>query len=133
MDPSDWDLVARENRILTARLLRSEEQRARLEEHSEKKTWMLRQLFVEKEEARRELEERHDQLETLLKDLRDSERQLRKASDAKNSFLASVTHELRTPLAGIIGLASILKGARPGAETQEFVSGILHSADSLMA
>jgi signal transduction histidine kinase len=55
---------------------------------------------------RRRLEEMR--LRALVDQLRESERRLHDANEAKSQFLSRMSHEFRTPLNGIVGLASIL-------------------------
>jgi PAS domain S-box-containing protein len=55
-----------------------------------------------------------------------------RASVEKSNFLARMSHEIRTPMNGIIGLASILLGARLSEEDLERVRGIHQSANNLL-
>jgi signal transduction histidine kinase/BarA-like signal transduction histidine kinase len=54
------------------------------------------------------------------------------ANEAKSSFLATISHELRTPMNGILGLSEILLGSGLDAEQQEYVELIKGSANSLL-
>ena len=52
-----------------------------------------------------EQDARRDELET---DLRRSEAEARQAADAKSRFLAAMSHEVRTPLNGVVGYTELL-------------------------
>lgn len=67
----------------------------------------------------------------------DRERALRQAETqanlAKSAFLANVSHEVRTPLNGVIGLAQELEETELDASQQQLVSIIRSSGDLLLA
>ncbi|WP_320007929.1 response regulator [Maridesulfovibrio sp.] len=54
------------------------------------------------------------------------------ANEAKSSFLATISHELRTPMNGILGLSEILLSTGLAVEQQEYVELIKASASSLL-
>lgn len=54
-------------------------------------------------------------------------------SRAKSNFLASMSHEIYTPLAGVIGMAEILKQSRLTKEQEEYLDVIVSSAGNLMS
>ena len=53
------------------------------------------------------------------------------ANEAKTRFLANVSHEVRTPLNGIIGMAELLAGTRLDAEQETYVAAIRSSGAAL--
>jgi len=55
------------------------------------------------------------------------------ASRAKSAFLATITHEMRTPMNGVLGMAEILLGTPMSAEQQEAVELIRASATGLLS
>ncbi len=61
-----------------------------------------------------ELEQTNRGVVALYAELEEKSERLREASEAKNRFWANVSHELRSPLNSIIGLARLLTG--PGSE-----------------
>jgi signal transduction histidine kinase/CheY-like chemotaxis protein len=53
------------------------------------------------------------------------------ANEAKSRFLATVSHEVRTPLNGILGMAELLAGTRLDAEQATYVAAIRGSGSAL--
>lgn len=54
------------------------------------------------------------------------------ANKAKSEFLATMTHELRTPMNGVLGMAQILEETELSPEQRESVDVILRSGSSLL-
>ena len=52
-------------------------------------------------------------------------------SQAKSAFLATISHELRTPMNGVLGAAQLLERAPLDESAQELVAVIRHSGDNL--
>jgi predicted ATPase/signal transduction histidine kinase/ActR/RegA family two-component response regulator len=75
---------------------------------------LLESLRLSKEEAERAREEAE------------------RASRAKSEFLASVNHELRTPMNGIIGMIELLRGTDLDEEQSDFLATARTSAEQLM-
>jgi len=74
-----------------------------------------------------------------ITDRKHHEEELRKAKElaeagtqAKNEFIASVSHEFRTPMNGILGLSEMLKGTPLDPEQLDLLKGIISSAESLL-
>ena len=55
------------------------------------------------------------------------------ASEAKSRFLATMSHEVRTPLSGILGMADLLREARLDAEYASYVEAIRSSGAALVS
>ena len=55
------------------------------------------------------------------------------ANRARGAFLATMTHELRTPLSGVIGMAGLLRDTRLDDEQRGYVEAINNSASVLQA
>jgi two-component system, sensor histidine kinase RpfC len=70
-------------------------------------------------------------LASLLKALTDAVDEARRANEAKSRFLASMSHELRSPLNGIIGMSELLSAMRLNTEQRECADVIQTSAQTL--
>lgn len=55
------------------------------------------------------------------------------ANRAKSDFLAMISHEMRTPLNGVIGMVELLMGTSLQPDQQELAQVILHSSHSLVS
>ncbi len=55
------------------------------------------------------------------------------ANDAKSQFLAMVSHEVRTPLNGILGMAGLLESTALTAEQKTYVSAVASSGQALLS
>ena len=53
-------------------------------------------------------------------------------SEAKSRFLSTVSHEVRTPLAGVIGLVELIAFQCPDEETRAMVNAALDSSRRLL-
>ncbi len=97
-----------------------------LEERVEKRTRELEETMVRlKEEA----EKRSIVEEGLKKEKLETEMALR----ARNEFIATMSHEVRTPLSGILGVAEYLSEMHlPVTEMKKYISLIRSSGESLL-
>ena len=71
-------------------------------------------------------------LSTLLRTLQEAIAEAQRANEAKSRFLATMSHELRSPLNGIIGMAELMHGTRLAPEQREYAEVIHTSAQSLL-
>lgn len=55
------------------------------------------------------------------------------ANRAKSAFVASISHDLRTPLHGVLGMSELLEQTHLTPEQQEYVAAIKESGDTLQA
>jgi PAS domain S-box-containing protein len=81
--------------------------------------WAIIRDITEKKRVQQEL--------TLAKDLAET------ASRAKSEFLATISHEIRTPITGIVGMAELLEGTTLNPTQKSYLSTILSSSDTLLA
>src|SRR6202008_1645247 len=58
-----------------------------------------------------------------------AQRQAQEANDAKSAFLNMVTHELRAPMNGAIGMASALQATALDARQNDYVEPLVRSGD----
>jgi Signal transduction histidine kinase len=70
-------------------------------------------------------------LSSLLRDLHRVTEEARRANAAKTRFLATMSHELRSPLNGIIGMAELMRSTKMSVEQREFAEVIHASAQTL--
>jgi len=100
--------------------------------------------MAEREKAENALREARDHLEELV-DLRMSQmveinaelirakKEAEQASLAKSQFMANISHELRTPMNGILGGAQFLRESNLPQELQEFITIMIQSSHRLMS
>ncbi|WP_457653785.1 rhodanese-like domain-containing protein [Rhodocaloribacter sp.] len=79
----------------------------------------------------RKLEEELVERKRIERDLRKAKREAEEMSRLKSAFLSNMTHEIRTPLAGILGITAILSEEISG-EHREFIHLIENSGKRLL-
>lgn len=70
---------------------------------------------------------------SLLRKLHRARLEAERANKARGHFLATMTHELRTPLIGILGMARLMQDTPLDAEQKEYLHSIRSSAQLLRA
>ncbi len=88
--------------------------------------------LAEVEEARQLLEQRTSQLARQAADLAVAREAAEQSARVKSSFLANMSHKIRTPMNGILGMAALLSETPLSEEQQEYVHAIRQSGDALM-
>jgi signal transduction histidine kinase/ActR/RegA family two-component response regulator len=69
----------------------------------------------------------------LIEELEAARDRANAASEAKSSFLGVISHELRTPMNGVLGAAQLLGATRLDAGQREYLSIIRNSGDNLLS
>jgi len=79
-----------------------------------------------------ELDAANKKLQELTEHLLTAKEMAEQALEAKSKFLATVSHEVRTPMSGIIGLSELLAQQDLGPENNEAARAIFDSAQRLL-
>jgi two-component system, NarL family, sensor histidine kinase BarA len=82
--------------------------------------------------ATQELRESLELLEHQNSELTITRQQALSANQAKSAFLANISHEIKTPMNGILGFVKLLKGSNPSQEQADYLYTIEQSADNLL-
>ena len=105
-------------RSMAVRQITVEELKATIEARVERRTAQLQQSRA--------------QFEIANAELRAASARAEESSRAKSAFLATVSHEVRTPMNGIIGVAELLHDTRLSPDQAEYVQIIARSGHSLL-
>lgn len=82
--------------------------------------------------AKEEAEHLNEKLAEALDKAHESERKAQEASEAKSAFLSMVSHEIRNPLNGVIGMTSLLRETNLDEAQEDYVETIHNSGSSLL-
>ena len=69
----------------------------------------------------------------LIEELESARDRANAANDAKSNFLGVISHELRTPMNGVLGAAQLLSATRLETTQREYLSIIRNSGDNLLS
>jgi two-component system, sensor histidine kinase len=81
----------------------------------------------------RQLRQRRVALEELAANLGQARREAESASQAKSAFLANISHEIRTPFHGLMGMLSLLRETGLAPKQIDYLRTATESADHLLA
>jgi two-component system, sensor histidine kinase len=81
----------------------------------------------------RQLRQRRVVLEELAANLGQARREAESASQAKSAFLANISHEIRTPFHGLMGMLSLLRETGLAPKQIDYLRTATESADHLLA
>ncbi len=81
----------------------------------------------------RELSETQEFLYDARKEAESAVQEAEQAKEARGLFLANITHDLRSPLSAIIGIADLLSETPLQAEQKEYATIIKNAGESLLA
>lgn len=69
----------------------------------------------------------------LMENLSQLNKELAALNETKDRFLGMAAHDLRTPLAGVVGLADLLQAEPLGPDQKQYVNGILESSGRMLS
>lgn len=69
----------------------------------------------------------------LIEELESARDKANAASEAKSNFLGVISHELRTPMNGVLGAAQLMSATRLESTQREYLSIIRNSGDNLLS
>lgn len=80
--------------------------------------------------ARKRAEE---ELRSTVRQLKEARDEAIQASELKSQFVSNISHELRTPMSGVLGMTELLMGMKLETEQRELATYIYESAQSLLS
>jgi len=80
----------------------------------------------------RQLEDSRRALQAMANRLDDAREQAQRASQAKSEFLTNMSHAIRTPFHGMLGMLALLRESRLDVRQQELLRTAVDSADHLL-
>ncbi|MFP4375928.1 MAG: ATP-binding protein [Spirochaetales bacterium] len=91
-----------------------------------------RRTEIKVDEKTRELQLANETLHREIAELEKTKDELSAANQAKTLFLANISHEIRTPITGVVGLARLLSNTSLDDEQHGYTDAIVSSASSLL-
>jgi signal transduction histidine kinase/CheY-like chemotaxis protein len=91
----------------------------------------LLQFFLAVESSRQEMETYTRYLDTVMRQNSQARLEAEAAARLKSDFLATMSHEMRTPLNGIIGMTSVLLSRQLGELERDYIDTIRQAGEAL--
>jgi len=89
--------------------------------------------ITERNQAELTLRTSEDRLRLTVEELRVAKNAAENANRAKSQFIANISHEVRTPINGMLGAAELLKRTALSSEQKEYAAIMEDSGDTLMS
>ncbi|MEM7040427.1 MAG: ATP-binding protein, partial [Bacteroidota bacterium] len=83
-------------------------------------------------ELTRIVNQRTLELRVAVAEAEQAKNRAEEANNAKSAFFANMTHEIRTPINGVIGITDILRYTNPTEEQNEYLRAIRRSGENLL-
>ena len=112
--------------------LQLQELNATLEDRVAERTKALEERAFELSLSNRELEKTASDLRSTEEQLRDAIVEANAANEAKSRFLATMSHEFRTPMNGILGMTELLQRSEPTDRQAYYLDVVKQSGESLL-
>jgi PAS domain S-box-containing protein len=88
--------------------------------------------ITERKQSQQRLYESAQELQSKNQELSEALRLAREATQLKEQFLANTSHELRTPMNGIMGMTNLLLDTDLTSDQREYVDAVSQCADDLL-
>ncbi len=95
--------------------------------------WKMERLLIFNRKKNEKLNALNRTIEQQVEEARQAEEKAREANEAKDVFLANTSHELRTPMTGVLGMMTVLEKSDLSAEQREVLTAAQQSASTLLA
>ncbi|HSZ84691.1 MAG TPA: response regulator [Puia sp.] len=92
----------------------------------------MRKIEAEKAETELQLEEKTDQIDAIREKVNKARQQAELANKTKTTILAKISYEIRTPLNGMMGMASLLSETNLSMEQKEYAKTIRRCGENLL-
>ena len=114
-------------------LVSANEDLVRRAQELKKERQVALRVMEEAKAARSEVEFANERLSEAIRQAKESARVAEAANAAKSDFLATMSHEIRTSLNGVIGFMEMLNSTKLDDEQRDYVESVKTSGEALMA